>query len=394
MDETKLSGWIISKKYGADVQMYYRRDGDITYFACYTDPNWLDKNGRAKRRRIQIGKKSEGVTQQYNKMKRDEMVLKLKHGELPQSFKKHMSYSYTTFEMLANSYFEERLAKNNFLENIKNVNNDRSIFRNHLQGFIYREASNIKDEDVEDLKNNLRQVKGLSEKTTNNVLTVLSSILNFGIEKRLVTFKPIIKKIREIDNERQKYFSHHEIKLILDNLQHDKYLYLFVSISLSTGGRLETIREIKIQDIDLNTNSISLIDLKRQSAGKNNPRYIGFINHDLKNLMPSIMRGKSPNDYLLADELGNRVSRDYIQNNLQKLFDRLFNQGLDKSDRKYRAVIHTLRHTFASQLAINGVDIYKIQKLMNHSDIKMTNRYAKLTPSFGMDAVNLLNFWR
>jgi len=69
---------------------------------------------------------------------------------------------------------------------------------------------------------------------------------------------------------------------------------------------------------------------------------------------------------------------EVIQNKLKKILDYLFNKELDKNDRKNRVVIHTLRHTFASYLAINGTPIYTIQKLMNHSDIKMTMRYAKL----------------
>ena len=49
--------------------------------------------------------------------------------------------------------------------------------------------------------------------------------------------------------------------------------------------------------------------------------------------------------------------------------DRLFNIGLEKDDAKNRTVIHTLRHTFASHLAINGTPIFTIKELMNHSDV-------------------------
>ena len=63
---------------------------------------------------------------------------------------------------------------------------------------------------------------------------------------------------------------------------------------------------------------------------------------------------------------------------------------MDLRDSKNRVVIHTLRHTFASQLAINGTPIFTIQKLMNHSDINMTLRYAKLSPDSGRDFVNNL----
>ena len=65
----------------------------------------------------------------------------------------------------------------------------------------------------------------------------------------------------------------------------------------------------------------------------------------------------------------------------------LFNDEISSDDRKNKVVIHTLRHTFASHLAINGTPIFTIQKLMNHKDIKMTLRYAKLSPDSGRDAV-------
>lgn len=52
-----------------------------------------------------------------------------------------------------------------------------------------------------------------------------------------------------------------------------------------------------------------------------------------------------------------------------------------------KVVFHTLRHTFASWLAMAGVDIYTIKELMGHSDIKMTMRYAHLAPNKFKDAV-------
>ena len=76
-----------------------------------------------------------------------------------------------------------------------------------------------------------------------------------------------------------------------------------------------------------------------------------------------------------------------ISRHLKTVLDDNFNVGLEIRDTKNRAVIHTLRHTFASHLAINGVPIFTIKELMNHSDITMTMRYAKLAPDSGKNAV-------
>ncbi|MGB6943459.1 MAG: tyrosine-type recombinase/integrase, partial [Bryobacteraceae bacterium] len=40
--------------------------------------------------------------------------------------------------------------------------------------------------------------------------------------------------------------------------------------------------------------------------------------------------------------------------------------------------IHDLRHTFASWVMMNGADLYELAKILGHSNIKMTERYAKL----------------
>ena len=69
-----------------------------------------------------------------------------------------------------------------------------------------------------------------------------------------------------------------------------------------------------------------------------------------------------------------------------------YNEGLETDDRENRVVIHTLRHTFASLLAIQGTPIYTIMKLMDHADITQTIRYAKLSPDNGFRNVATLPY--
>jgi integrase len=58
---------------------------------------------------------------------------------------------------------------------------------------------------------------------------------------------------------------------------------------------------------------------------------------------------------------------------------------------------HILRHTFASHFIMNGGDILSLQKILDHSSLNMTMRYAHLSPNHLQDAlkfapvVNLLS---
>jgi hypothetical protein len=52
---------------------------------------------------------------------------------------------------------------------------------------------------------------------------------------------------------------------------------------------------------------------------------------------------------------------------------------------------HDMRHDFASQLVMAGVDIYTVCKMLNHSDVKITMKYAHLAPDRMKNAAQVLN---
>ncbi len=326
---------------------------------------------------VTIGKYSAGIRIAFCKQKRNEILNSIRLGE-DITIKHKKKQKGILFSEVANMYFEDikiYSAKNTLIE-------IESKYKNHLLPFFQnREIEYIKSEELEKIQK--EKIKNLSPKSVNQIIELFGAIFNYGLKKDLYkNINPTIKiKKFKIDNSRERYLTLEEIKELYEYLESNKLLTLFVKTALTTGGRLETILSIQKKDIDLATGTINLKDLKNKDT------YKGFLSDEICEILKPIIQDFKANDYIVSIDKTKMTSRQ-IQSRLKPILDRLFNAELDTKDRKNRVVIHTLRHTFASHLAINGTPIFTIQKLMNHKDIKQTMRYAKLSPDSGKDFVN------
>ena len=80
------------------------------------------------------------------------------------------------------------------------------------------------------------------------------------------------------------------------------------------------------------------------------------------------------NDALFISRLGKRLSSRYVQKLIEKLRKQL---DLDKN-----FTPHALRHSFATQLLMNGVDLRTLQMMLGHSSLSTTQHYLKVTNKF------------
>ncbi len=144
-------------------------------------------------------------------------------------------------------------------------------------------------------------------------------------------------------------------------------------IAINTGMRRSEILNLTWDDIDLVKSYIYVGDTK------NNDYRIIPINQTLLRTFKAL-KGSNENNYLFANRNGEAV----------KSVKKAFWGALRRSGIAH-CRFHDLRHTFASNLVMAGVDIVTVQELMGHKDISMTRRYSHPTPEHKEQAVEKLN---
>ena len=210
----------------------------------------------------------------------------------------------------------------------------------------------------------------------NKIITILKHMFTKALDWELID-EEILKKVRKVkllkgEIKRLRYLSDEEAERLVINCE--PYLKPIVITALNTGMRRGEIFGLTWDRVDLK-NSIILLDKTKNGERREVP-----INDNLYEILNSIVR---------------RLDVPYVFFNPKTLkpYDNLkrsFATALSKShilDFRF----HDLRHTFASQLIMKGVDLVTVKELLGHKDIKMTLRYSHLSHAHIKNAVNVLN---
>jgi integrase len=179
---------------------------------------------------------------------------------------------------------------------------------------------------------------------------------------------------------------HHPPPKPFNNLYTD-YLKPLVLVALNTGLRRGELFNLSWDDIDLKRRILSVCGGEMPATGgsgtKNGrTRHVPLNDEAFATLNAWAQQNKAPVSKLifLSPVMGERFD------NINSAWRALIQSANIKAFR-----FHDLRHTFASNLAMCGVDLYTVKELLGHSSIEMTQRYAHLSPDHKSAAVALLN---
>jgi integrase/recombinase XerD len=158
--------------------------------------------------------------------------------------------------------------------------------------------------------------------------------------------------------------SRNEISRVLREIKNRKHRFL-IAMAYGAGLRVSEAISVKVGDLDLEK---FLLCVRK---GKGNRDRVTVFPESLREEAEFFMNGKNGDDYLIESEMGGHLCSRSAQ--------KIFLDALRKANVGRGATFHSLRHSFATHLLEDGVDIRYVQGLLGHKDITTTQIYARIT---------------
>jgi len=226
------------------------------------------------------------------------------------------------------------------VENFLNFAGEKGLNENIVKDFIQKE---IKKKDPSTVSAELSAIKFFFRK-------VLKQELNLNHPKRNKHIPDVLtiseaKRLIEVTN----------------NIKHK----LIIKLLYGCGLRVSELRDLKKSNVNLEE---GLIHIKLAKGRKD--RFVK-IPDSLLGELEGYLKISGSNTVLFESQRGGKLTTSTIQ--------KIIKNSSKKANIKKRVYPHLLRHSFATHLLENGVDLRIIQKLLGHSDIKTTQIYLRVS---------------
>ncbi len=226
----------------------------------------------------------------------------------------------------------------------------------NLINFSKKQPSHITTEDVK-----FFITENLINKSATSITLFLSAI---RYAYSLVLHNNITETIKrpKKENKLPTTLSKREIKKLINEIKTEKSK-LMINLMYACGFRVSELINLKISDL----NFLEKIGYIRQAKG-NKDRIFNIPDSLSEDLQHQTEKQKNK-EYLFTGQNG-KLSIRNIQKIVSSAAKRAHLRGVH---------CHTLRHSFATHLLENGIDIRKIQKLLGHSSLSTTQIYTHVS---------------
>jgi integrase len=268
---------------------------------------------------------------------------------------------------------------------------------------------------IEQWRSAQRKQKNTKGASLNRYTTALKAVFNWAVKREILENNPSEKleplseqdsekKIRFLtDDERERFMAaldarenrmrqgreNHNVWLeerelplrsSLEDVPFVDYFKPMILVCLNTGARRKAIFSLRWEDVDL---AGRILTLRAEDAKTLKEQYIP-MNETLYTTLSLWKRqcaDTAPDALVFASPKTNEKF-----DNCRSAWEHLLKEAGIKNFRW-----HDMRHDFASQLVMDGIDLNTVRDLLGHADLKMTLRYAHLAPENKLQAVKALD---
>jgi site-specific recombinase XerD len=211
------------------------------------------------------------------------------------------------------------------------------------------------------------QDRGLKVTTVRTRLHSVFAFLRFLIEQDIIDGRILKRKIKlKVPDFLPRAIAPGDVRKILGVIREvrDRALIL---VLLRTGMRIGELLGLKLIDLDVHERKIHIYEGEKNCLGR-----VVYLSDDALMALGFWLKKRDKTKEYLFHGLRSHLCYTSARN--------IFTRYLRETGLQHKGyTIHSLRHTFASELLNAGMRLECLQLLLGHRDIEMTRRYARLT---------------
>jgi integrase/recombinase XerD len=212
------------------------------------------------------------------------------------------------------------------------------------------------------------QDRGISPVSVEGRLNGLYAFLNYLIKHDVLGADVLRRKLRiKVPQALPRAIDPDEIRQLLAVLKKPRDRALILTL-LRTGMRIGELLNTKVEDINLREQFVQIVEAEKNRLGR-----VVYLSADARASLSRWMKiRKCESEYVFYGRLAGPLCYEAAR--------AVFNDCLNKAGLAHKGyTLHSLRHTYASELLNAGMPLQCLQELLGHRSIEMTRRYARLT---------------
>ena len=212
------------------------------------------------------------------------------------------------------------------------------------------------------------QDRGMKPLTVNTRVRILKAFIRFLADKAVVPSDIVSRRLRvKVPDSLPRAMDPEDVRRFVSVIESTRDRAMML-VLLRTGMRIGELLNLMVREVNLRERKVEIYEAEKTRVGR-----VVYLSEDARVVLQAWFGERDCAKALVFYAQG-RPSMSY--NNARMRFRKyLAKAGL--SHRSY--TLHSLRHTYASELLNAGMRLECLQQLLGHSSIEMTRRYARLT---------------